>query len=138
MFHFICAEKLIWRLRFKGAECDLWGPSCLSLVHVKMYPILWDSVLLLSYLHIIRIYNGDSLKSSWKTPSCSPFSVVSRVCEMLWNAKEVLAPSMMLSTRPASLSCPCLFSEASYSQSNGASYLCNGSPEKKTPLSLEK
>lgn len=93
---------------FKGSECDLRGPSRLSLVHIKVSPILWDSVLLLSHLHIIRMYNGDSLKSCWKTPLCSPFSVASRVCECFEMLKRSLAwtvGSMMLSICPISLSC---------------------------------
>lgn len=79
-------------------------PSILSLLHVKVYPILWDC-----YFHI-----------------CTSLDYIIRLIEillkntlmlaifclwMLWNAKETFATcggSIMLSISPTSLSCLCL------------------------------
>ena len=92
----------------------------------------------ISHLHIIRTYKGNSLKSCWKTPQCPPFSAVSRVRECFEMLKRSLLqdcrfndalnqPNISLMSVPDSI---CLFSEGSYSQTNGPSYLCNDAKER--------
>lgn len=124
-------------------ECDLRGPRCLSSVFVKVRPMLRDSLLLLSHLHIIRIH---IMGTHWNPAEKHPYVSIIFGCIpclwMLWNAKEALAlrcrfnealnqPSISLMSVPVSI---CLFSEGSYSKSNGPSYLCNGSTERTPSL----
>lgn len=119
----------------KGAECDLWGPGCLSLRCSQYCEIQYCYFHICTSLEYIIETHWNSVEKN--TLMFAIFSCIPCLCT-LWNAKKVLAlhsgfndafnqSNISLMSVPVGVR---LFSDASYSQSNGPSYLCNSSAER--------